>query len=744
MSAPHRSPRTQALAEALAAGRSSLTESEGKAVLTEVGIPVPRSRVVHTPEEVPNALADLDGPFALKVMAPEILHKSDAGGVAIGLVDGDAVAEAIREMRERPLIAAAVVSGFLVEEMAPAGTEMVLGGIRDPQFGPLLMVGLGGIFVEVLEDVSFRLCPISRADGFAMLDELRGAAILDGARGVPPASRDAIVDALLALGGEGGLMLRESAAIAEIDVNPLIVGTSGAVAVDARIIVRPLSSRASARETCAGLPRESLPPLERFRPLFSPRTVAVVGASSTSTTIANTFIRRMKAYGFPGELYPIHPQAERIEGLPAYSSLAETPQPVDYAYIAVGANRTPEVVASAAGNVAFAQVIASGFRESGDNALEDRLVEAARAGGVRLIGPNCLGTYSPRDRALTFPADAPTEPGVIGIVTQSGGLGTDVIKRGQWRGLGFSALVTAGNCADIGPCDLLEFYLHDPQTRVIGLYLEDVGDGRRFFDLLRFDSLRSGSPVKPVVVLRGGRSALGRVAAASHTGALAGDGRAWQALAAQVPVVLVDTVDEFLDVLLALQCLVLCPERPTSSVALFGNGGGTSVLATDFFAERGLAVSPFGPAAQTALAALELPPGTSIVNPVDTPVSTLQREQGRIASRILEIIFDHAQPEALVMHLNLASFVGRGDVDPVDNLIEAGLDIGRLYPGQAHFVLVLRVDGSPELDEAKRRYCARARTAGIPVYDELPQAARALAAVAHLENILARRTQPEV
>ena len=717
------------LAAAVAAGRRTLTEVEGKALLAEYGIDVPRARMAAGAEDAASAVTDLDGPFVVKVVSSDILHKSDGGGVAVGLADGSAVAAAIREMACRPAIAAASVEGYLVEEMAPPGREIVIGGIRDRQFGPMVMVGLGGIFVEVLADVSFRLCPIERAEAAAMLDELKGAALLDGARGSAPVSRDTIVDALMKIGGKHGLFLREDT-IAEIDLNPIIVSAASAVAVDARVILRDAPDTTAAP---VHRPRDELPVLERFRPLFHPRTVAVVGASATKPTIGNTFIRRMQAFGYPGTIYPIHPKAARIEALPAYPNLADTPEPVDYAYVAIGAGRVPDLLADAAGNVAFAQVITSGFREEGNADLEDRLVAAAHAGGGRLVGPNCLGTYSPRGRSLTFPVDAPTEPGRIGIVTQSGGLGTDIIKRGQWKGLGLSALVTAGNCADVGPADLVEFFLADDRTDAIGLYLEDAGGGRRLFELLR-----AAARPKPVVVLRGGRSGPGRAAAMSHTGALAGDDRAWRALAAQTPVALVDTVDAFLDTLIALQYLTPRPERPTASVALFGNGGGTGVLATDFFAERGLEVSPFEGAAREALLALGLPSGTSVANPIDTPVITLQTDEGRIANEILDIIYRHARPDAVVMHLNLASFVGRAGVDPVDNLIQAAVRIGRTCPGRAHFVLALRVDGSPELDDAKRRYCALARDAGIPVFGELPDAARALAAVAHVERVIGR------
>ena len=386
-----------------------------------------------------------------------------------------------------------------------------------------------------------------------------------------------------------------------------------------------------------------------------------------------------------------------------------------------------------AGNVAFTQVISSGFREEGNADLEDRLVAAAHAGGTRLVGPNCLGAYSPRDRSLTFPIDAPTEPGRIGIVTQSGGLGTDIIKRGQWKGLGLSALVTAGNCADVGPADLVEFYLADDQTDAIGLYLEDIGDGRRFFDLLR-----GAARPKPVVVLRGGRSDLGRAAAMSHTGALSGDARAWRALAAQTPGRLVDTVGEFLDVLIALQYLTLRPERPTASVALFGNGGGTGVLATDFFAERGLAVRPFDGKAKEALLALALPPGTSVANPVehaghhpaDRRGANCERDpRHHIPARGTRCCRDAPQPRGV-----RGARRGRPGRQPYSG--RSG-DRARLSGPDA----TLRSCCGWTLagaDDAKRRYCVLARDAGIPVFDELPEAARALAAVGHLERALGR------
>lgn len=220
---------------AQAAGRKALDERSGKALLAAHGVRVPRTVVVPGAKDL-KAAAELTYPVVVKVVSPDILHKSDAGGVAVGLKNAAEVAAAIERMAQQPAIQAARVEGYLVEEMAPAGQELVIGGLIDPQFGPLVMVGLGGIFVEVLADVAFRICPIERIDAEEMLDELKGAAVLKGARGRPAASREAIIDVLLKVGGANGVLVQHPE-IKEADINPLIVSADSAVAVDARFII---------------------------------------------------------------------------------------------------------------------------------------------------------------------------------------------------------------------------------------------------------------------------------------------------------------------------------------------------------------------------------------------------------------------------------------------------------------------------------------------------------------------------
>lgn len=225
------------IAAAKKEGRAALDELAGKQLLASFGVSVPKSVIAKDAATVAKAIAGMHPPFALKVVSPEILHKSDAGGVRIGLKNADELAQAIAAMAAAPQIKQARVDGWLIEEMAPAGQEVVVGAVRDPDFGPLVMVGLGGIFVEILADVAFRICPITRLDAAEMLDELKGATLLDGARGRVGASREAIVDVLLKIGGENGLLMRHADDFKEADINPLIVSANGAVAVDARFVL---------------------------------------------------------------------------------------------------------------------------------------------------------------------------------------------------------------------------------------------------------------------------------------------------------------------------------------------------------------------------------------------------------------------------------------------------------------------------------------------------------------------------
>ncbi|MFE3453102.1 acetate--CoA ligase family protein [Nonomuraea sp. NPDC059194] len=516
------------------------TEHRVKELLRQAGVPVPRG--VADP-----ALAGtLTPPLVLK--SAGLLHKSDAGGVRLGLTH-DTLGPAVAEMRAR------LGDGFLVEEQAPAGVELIVGLVRDPAFGPVLLAGLGGVWTEALRDTALRLCPITETDARRMLASLRGSPLLYGYRGSPPVDVDAVVKLLLTIGGRGGLW--ERLELGEFELNPVIASPSGVVAVDARYL--PSASPTPVPPTAQDITAQNFTPQDitpqditpqditpqditeqDFTALFEPRRVAVVGASTSRPNFGNMFLDFYLAAG--ADVVAVHPSAASVGGVPAVPSLSAAD--ADYALVAVPATRCADVVRQARG-VPYTQVMSGGFGEAGHPELEAALVAAAREAGTRLLGPNCMGVYCPAGRQ-TFVGGGLGPPGTVALISQSGGLAGEVIKVGERRGLAFSRVATVGNAADVTPAELLRWLSADPSTSVVGLYVEDPRDGPALFSAL------AGCPL-PVVLLVGGRSGQGRRAAASHTGGMVSDSRIWQALADQTGATLVTTQDALIGTLAYFQ-----------------------------------------------------------------------------------------------------------------------------------------------------------------------------------------------
>ncbi|MEO6928112.1 MAG: acetate--CoA ligase family protein [Casimicrobiaceae bacterium] len=220
---------------------ATLDEVASKTWLARYGIAVPRGVVVTGESAVDQAIANLCAPFALKVIAEGVSHKSDVGGVALQLADAEAVRAGMRSMRDASGLRDTAIRGFLIEEMVARGHEMIIGGVNDPAFGPVVMLGMGGVFVEIFGDVAFRVCPITRGDAYDMLASLKAALLLAGARGGVVAAVEPLIDSLMAIGGEQGLLMREAAWIDELDINPVIASERAVVAVDARIVRRTTS-----------------------------------------------------------------------------------------------------------------------------------------------------------------------------------------------------------------------------------------------------------------------------------------------------------------------------------------------------------------------------------------------------------------------------------------------------------------------------------------------------------------------
>jgi acetyl coenzyme A synthetase (ADP forming)-like protein len=360
--------------------------------------------------------------------------------------------------------------------------------------------------------------------------------------------------------------------------------------------------------------REHRAEAESVARLLAPKTIAVVGAGSEPGKIGHEILRNLIAGGFRGELYPIHPQAKTVLGLPAHRRVIEIPGTVDLAVIAVPAPKVRGVIEDCAEKqVHGIVVISAGFAESGEAGAnaERELVAFARANGMRMVGPNCMGiaNTAPAVRMnATFAPTAPA-PGRVGFFSQSGALGIAILERSAATGaFGISSFVSAGNKADVSGNDLLQYWEEDPDTHVVLLYLEAVGNPRKFARLAR-----RISRTKPIVALKGGISEAGRRGASSHTAALASPDAAVDALCAQAGIVRVHSMQDLFDV---AELFSTQPLPAGRRVAIVGNSGGPGILAADACERNGLVVPELPLATQNRLRRLLLP-GAGVRNPVD-------------------------------------------------------------------------------------------------------------------------------
>lgn len=354
--------------------------------------------------------------------------------------------------------------------------------------------------------------------------------------------------------------------------------------------------------------------------LLRPRSIAVVGASDQARNLGGVAVGHLRKFGFPGQIWPVHPKAETVAGLPAFASLAALPEPPELAILAIGAANIPGALRDcAAAGVRNVIVWAGGFVESSTAgaALQCEVVEICRAHGIRLLGPNCLGVF---DTELPLTASFASFldeidallPGDISMVGQSGGLVTMAMEHARRSGFGFRYAVSTGNEAVLNTADFVAAFAEDPKTKVIGLYVEGTRDGEKLAAALGLARERG----KPVVVLRGGTTVAAARAAAAHTGALAGESRIWHAVLDELGVIEVRSLEELLDVVRQVSSAPAKTRMAGNGIAVVTFGGGSGVLSSDQAAFHGLSVPPLGEATRARLAPL-LPPIASTHNPVD-------------------------------------------------------------------------------------------------------------------------------
>jgi acyl-CoA synthetase (NDP forming) len=573
----------------------ALSDSEAKLLLEEAGIALPPERFESRQADVAAAAASIGYPVVLKGIGTKLMHKTERGLVHLSLNAG-AVEEAARMISAE---AGSELDGFLLQPHISGRREFVAGLLQDPQFGPVILFGIGGVLTEAFADVAFRLAPLTETDAREMLGEIQGKALLGDFRGEKAVRQSELIQILMGLSHIGATHPE----LSEIDINPLLVSPEGRVTV-----VDVLMVAGGGAEK-----KDFLPPIapDAIGSLFYPQSVAIVGASAQIGKWGHTLTANTISGGFKGPIYPINPKGGTIAGKKVYTSVAEVPDEIGLAAVTVPAGKVLELIpAFRAKGIRNMLLITSGFGETGEDGkrLEAELVKAARTAGVLVLGPNTMGICNPHNNLYCTGSPIMPRPGSTALVAQSGNMGIQLLAFAEQQGIGIRAFCGSGNEAMMTIEDYLDGFEVDTLTRTVILYVESVKNGRRFFEAAR----RVGRQ-KPIVLLKGGRSDAGNRAAASHTGAMTSDIKIFEAACRQAGIVLAKEPMDLLDLAAAFSSLPLPEGRRAAIVTL---GGGWGVVTADLCAEYGLEVPGLSPQLIEKMDQL-LPAYWSRSNPID-------------------------------------------------------------------------------------------------------------------------------
>ena len=452
--------------------------------------------------------------------------------------------------------------------------------------------------------------------------------------------------------------------------------------------------------------------------LFYPRSVAVVGLSNDSGSFSGrNWIDNLLQLRFKGQIYPVSRTIKEYRGLKVYQTITEIPGDIDLIIISVPVQYTTQTmdqcVQKAAG---FAQIYTAGFSEIGERgaAIEKEITEIAKKGGVRIVGPNCMGVYCP-DGNISWRTDFPSESGEVALLSQSGFNAVNIINLAASREVRFTKVVSYGNAADLNETDFIDYFAGDPESKVIGIYVEGIRSGVSFVE-----ALRKMARIKPVIVLKGGYTQAGARAAQSHTASLTTSTDIWKSMLLQVGAVEALDLTEFVDTTLAFLHL---PPIKTKGVALIGSGGGTGVLGADACEKAGLTVPPLPTDIINTLSQFIPEYGTSVKNPIDLPFAIT-------AQHFLETINAAASYDdfaSLIIHFDVDTillFSGETRlIEMLDVVVSAALDCDKPV------VVVLRASTSPEGAKIISEWQHILVSNNVPVFPTIDQAAKAISNV---------------
>lgn len=578
-----------------------LSEADGYALLRQYDVPAPAFEIVQSPEDAAKAAASIGYPVVMKIVSPQIIHKSDAGGVIVGVKDDAAAKEAFDKIvaNAKNYNPDAEIKGVIIEEMAKPGLELIVGGKIDPAFGRVLTFGLGGTMVEFHKDVGIRLLPAEDEELRSLIREIKGYTLIKGYRGDAPKDEEFLFQVLK----NACRFFEDNENVVEFDINPLRLYEKGGCAVDARVIVQ---------DEPVVLPPHYDP--EKIVPLdyYKPRSVAVIGASDDKTKMGYAAFHNLLQ--FPGEVYPVNNKRSEIQGVKCYPSVGDIPGPVDMVVITVPAQLVPGIMDECGKKgVKMAVVITAGFKEMNEEgkALEERMVAIARSYGVRIVGPNCLGLILPPYKLdTTYVATSPL-PGDIAFISQSGAIANAVVGISLSEGseMGYSEVVSVGNQCDLDFLDYMSYAARDPHTKSIILYIEEIKNGVAFMEMAR-----EVTKIKPIVAIKAGSSKRGQAAAASHTGSLSGAYEVYMEAFRKCGVVPAKTLEGAFQIAKILGGL----KKPLTGkrAVVITNAGGFAVLSNDYAETWGIDICDLP---QEVIDEMDtfLPPFWNKNNPID-------------------------------------------------------------------------------------------------------------------------------
>ncbi len=618
--------------QAVRDNRSYLMEHESKEILEGAGIATTGYLVARSEDEALALCERIGFPVAMKIVSPDIVHKSDAGGVRLNLLSAEDVRKAYRSMVET--FKYQHIEGITIQRMAAPGIEAIIGVTRDPSFGPLIMFGLGGVFVEVLRDVSFRILPITEKDAAEMIEEIRGSDILKGYRG-RPVDLKSLQQLLLKI----SRLVDENPEIHELDLNPLFLYSEGYIAVDARMFVRePVHTET----TVTGA--------QNLHDFFYPKSIAVIGASDVKGKLGYNVFCNLISHQYPGKLYPINPGKETVMGVRAYKSIRDVPDPVDLAIVIVPAKAVEAAIADCcAKGVRFVVVEAAGFAESGKEGKEAqaRIEAIIRKHGCRVLGPNCSGvinTHHNMVQSIGLLGDL--KKGNVGMVAQAGVYAAGILT-GLSNVLDFGIVATIGNKMDINETDILEYLSDDDHISAIVMYMEDIRSGKRFVDVASRAALR-----KPVIVLKSGRTEAGKKAVSSHTASLAGNDEVNSAAFKQSGVIRARDNEHLFALTRAFSKQ---PIPKGNGVMVITYTGSLGVAATDMLYLSGMRLAELEPYFQKRLKNA-LPAFANVGNPIDCSFSMTPEQ----VKNLIEIGVESGDVQSFIVVIQgeiLGSFV---------------------------------------------------------------------------------------